>query len=107
MMEELSEQQREILLFVHQSQHEESLQHRRSILNAFSLSMTGLMAIMAGAIAIGHMSVNLTFPIPVNCIEAKTELKSTFMVCIAYRNIVTNLARRCCVWSQIQEQREA
>ncbi len=59
MMEELSEQQREILLFVHQSQHEESLQHRRSILNAFGLSMTGLMAIMAGAIAIGHMSVNL------------------------------------------------
>lgn len=38
-MEELSEQQREILLFVHQSQHEESLQHRRSILNAFSLSI--------------------------------------------------------------------
>jgi len=59
LMEELSEQQREILLFVHQSQHEESLQHRRSILNAFSLSVTGLMAIMAGAIAIGHMSVNL------------------------------------------------
>lgn len=48
-----------------------------------------------------------SFPIPVNCIEAKTELKSMFMVCIAYRNIVTNLARRCCLWSPIQEQREA
>jgi hypothetical protein len=55
-MEELSKEQREVLLFIHQSQREESLGHRHSILTAFSFSMTGLMAILAGAIAIGHIS---------------------------------------------------
>jgi hypothetical protein len=55
-MEELGKEQREVLLFIHQSQREESLAHRRSILTAFSLSMTGLMAILAGAVAIGHIS---------------------------------------------------
>ena len=55
-MEELGKEQREVLLFIHQSQREESLGHRHSMLSAFSLSMTGLMAILAGAIAIGHIS---------------------------------------------------
>ena len=56
-MEKLSQEQREILLFVHQHQHEASLGHRQAILNAFSLTMTGMMAMMAGAIAIGKMSI--------------------------------------------------
>jgi hypothetical protein len=51
------DERREILLFVHQSQHEESLEHRQSILSAFSLSMAGLLAIMAGAITTNSLSV--------------------------------------------------
>lgn len=56
-MNKLTQEQREILMFVHQHQHEASLGHRQAILNAFSLTMTGLMAMMAGAIAIGKMSI--------------------------------------------------
>lgn len=44
----------EILMFVHKGQREESLQHRRSILNAFVLSMTGLMVILGGVVSGGH-----------------------------------------------------
>ena len=56
-MEKLGQEQREILLFVHQHQYEAPLGHRQAILNAFSLTMTGMMAMMAGAIAIGKMSI--------------------------------------------------
>ncbi len=64
-MSNLTQEQREVLLFVHQSQHEESMQHRQSIFNAFSLSMAGLMAIVAGAIAPGYMASNLKWGVGV------------------------------------------
>jgi hypothetical protein len=49
------EQKREILIFVHQSQRDESLEHRKSIHTAFSLTMAGLAAILAGVISAGQI----------------------------------------------------
>ncbi len=56
---EIHTSNQEILLHFHQSQHEEALQHRQSILNSFSLSTAGLLALLGGAIAAGYMSLAL------------------------------------------------
>jgi hypothetical protein len=42
---------KEILLAVYEGQRAESLQHRQSLFNAYSLSLAGLMALAAGVLA--------------------------------------------------------
>jgi len=49
----------ELLLAVYEGQRAESLQHRQTIFNSFSLSMAGLLAIAAGIVAPGHLPVEL------------------------------------------------
>lgn len=54
-MEELNSEQRQTLRFIHQAQRDESLGHRKSIFNAFSLSMAGLLVVLAGVVSADAM----------------------------------------------------
>jgi len=56
-MNELKEDQLETLRFIHQSQREESLEHRKSIHSVFGLSVAGLAATLAGVIAAQDISM--------------------------------------------------
>jgi hypothetical protein len=58
-MEKLNPEQLEILLHIHQSQHERSLAHLNAIFNAFSLSVTGLMVLTAGVMTLNYIPANL------------------------------------------------
>jgi hypothetical protein len=69
-MEKLNQEQQEVLLSIHQSQHEESMGHRQSIFRAFSLSMAGLMAVLAGAVAPGYMAPDLKWGVGVAVVVA-------------------------------------
>ncbi len=69
-MEGLTREQQEILLHIHQIQHDQSLSHRQSIFNAFSLALAGLMALMAGALAPGKMSLGLKIPVSTAVVAA-------------------------------------
>jgi len=64
-VDELHSEQKEILRFVHQSQHEEALAHRQSISNAFSLSLTGLMVILGGVISVEQKPSWFRWGIPI------------------------------------------
>jgi hypothetical protein len=64
-MDDNDQQPQEILLSVYEAQRQESLQHRQTIFNTFSLSMVGLMAILAGVIAPGHMPSTLKWPVAI------------------------------------------
>ncbi len=55
----------ETLRSVRQSLHEESLGHRNSIFNVFSLTLAGLMTVLAGILALGHMQTSLKWSIVV------------------------------------------
>lgn len=55
----LYEQDQEVLLAVYEGQRAESLQHRQSLFNAYSLSLAGLMAIAAGVLAVSDLMVGL------------------------------------------------
>lgn len=63
MAEQFDPQTLQILLHVEETQHEQSLAHRQSIFNAFSLGTAGLAALLAGAIAPGQMSQGLKYPV--------------------------------------------
>ncbi len=52
----------EILLHVHQTQHDVSLAHLNAIFNAFSLTVTGLLVLTAGIVTIGHIPFDLKSP---------------------------------------------
>jgi type IV secretory pathway VirB3-like protein len=58
-MGKLDPEQLEILLHIHQSQHERSLAHLNAIFNAFSLSVTGLMVLTAGVMTLNYIPANL------------------------------------------------
>ena len=58
-MGKLNPEQLEILLHIHQSQHERSLAHLNAIFNAFSLSVTGLMVLTAGVMTLNYIPANL------------------------------------------------
>lgn len=64
-MDNDNQQLQKILLSVYEAQRQESLQHRQTIFSTFSLSMVGLMAVLAGVIAPGHMPSTLKWPVAI------------------------------------------
>ncbi len=58
-MGKLDPEQLEILLHIHQSQHDRALAHLNAIFNAFSLSVTGLLVLAAGVMTRDYISFNL------------------------------------------------
>jgi hypothetical protein len=61
-MDELKMIDREVLLAVYEGQRAESLQHRQSMLNSYGFAFAGLVAIGAGAVAPGSLSVWVKAP---------------------------------------------
>ncbi len=53
----------EILLHVHEIQHQVSLAHLNAIFSAFSLTLTGLLVLAAAVVTLGRISLNLKFPL--------------------------------------------
>jgi len=69
----------ELLLAVYEGQRAESLQHRQTIFNSFSLSMAGLLAIAAGVVAPGHLSCELKVIIAV--VVLFVVISITYFIC--------------------------
>jgi hypothetical protein len=68
----------DVLIAVYEGQRSESLQHRQSMLNAFSLSLTGLLALAAGVLAAPNLDIKL------RCLLAFV----VFVVCVTMTRLI-------------------